>query len=102
GGGGACLHPTPEAFEWDVSGGDVVKAITTGTPRITPLPDEPQGEAITYGADGASFITVSDVDSGKPTPLLPYPPAAPPRPATTTTATTEPSTKPATGAVGAD
>ena len=91
-----------DAFEWDVSGGDVVKAITTGTPRITPLPDEPQGEAITYGADGASFITVSDVDSGKPTPLLRYHPPAPPRPATTATATTEPSTKPATGAVGAD
>jgi hypothetical protein len=80
-----------DAFEWDVPDGDVLKAITTGTPRITPLPDEPQGEAITYSTDGASFLTVSDVDSGKTTPLLRYHPAARP----------QPTTKPTTGAVGA-
>ena len=34
--------------------GDVVKAITTTTPRVTPLPDEAQGESIAYTADGAA------------------------------------------------
>ena len=91
-----------DAFEWDVPDGDVVKAITAGTPRITALPDEPQGEAVTYSADGASFITVSDVDSGRTTPLLRYHPTAPPRPKATTKATTKPSTKATTGTDGPD
>jgi hypothetical protein len=66
------------AYEWDVPDGDVVKAITTGTPRITPLPDETQGESIAYSPDGADLLTVSD-NSG-PTPLLRYHPTAPPTP----------------------
>lgn len=49
------------AYEWDVPDGDVVKSITTSTPRFTPLPDEPQGEAIAYTVDGQSFLTLSDV-----------------------------------------
>jgi hypothetical protein len=53
------LRTYADAFEYDVSGGDIVKAITTGTPRMTPLAD-PFGEAISYTADGASFVTVSD------------------------------------------
>ncbi|GAA2604275.1 hypothetical protein GCM10010399_39020 [Dactylosporangium fulvum] len=63
-----------DAYEFDVPGGDVVKAITTGKPRITPLPNEPQGEAITYSADGKTYITASDVDSSKKAPLLRYTP----------------------------
>jgi hypothetical protein len=39
--------------------GDIVKAITQTTPRITPLPDEENGQAITYSADGTSFLTLS-------------------------------------------
>ena len=31
-----------DAYEFDVQGGDVIKAITTGKPRITPLPNEAQ------------------------------------------------------------
>lgn len=53
------LRTYADAFEYDVAGGDIVKAITTGTPRVTPLAD-PFGEAISYSADGATFITVSD------------------------------------------
>ena len=45
--------------------GDVVKAITTHEPRITPLPDEPQGEAITYSADGTKFLTLSAEATGR-------------------------------------
>ena len=46
------LRTYTAAYEWDVPDGDVVKAITTTTPRLTPLPDEPQGEAIAYTVDG--------------------------------------------------
>jgi hypothetical protein len=91
-----------DAIEWDVPDGDVLKAITTGTPRSTPLPDEPQGEAITYSTDGATFLTVSDVDSGKTTPLLRYHPAARPQPKATAPPPTKPTGNPTTSAVGAD
>ncbi|MER7002685.1 hypothetical protein ABT297_06515 [Dactylosporangium sp. NPDC000555] len=63
-----------DAYEFDVPDGDVVKAITTGKPRITPLPNEPQGEAITYTPDGKHYITASDMDSSKKAPLLKYTP----------------------------
>ena len=55
------LRTYAAAYEWDVPDGDVVKAITTGTPRYTALPDEPQGESIAYTVDGQSFLTLSDV-----------------------------------------
>lgn len=54
------LRTYTAAYEWDVPDGDVVKAITTGTPRVTALPDEPQGESIAYTFDGTGFLTVSD------------------------------------------
>src|SRR5207237_1393187 len=40
-----------DAYEWGVTNGDVVGAITRGTPKITPLPNEPQGSAIAYSRD---------------------------------------------------
>ncbi|MFV2016927.1 hypothetical protein [Micromonospora sp. LOL_023] len=50
-----------DAFEWDVpADGDLVAALTDEQPRATPLTDA-FGEAISYTADGASFVTVSDV-----------------------------------------
>ncbi|HET8662433.1 MAG TPA: hypothetical protein VFM55_26065 [Micromonosporaceae bacterium] len=54
------LRTYSDAYEWDVPDGDVVKAITTGKPRITPLPDEPWGEAIAYSPDGGHYLTVSE------------------------------------------
>ncbi|MEU7585385.1 hypothetical protein AB0A95_03695 [Micromonospora sp. NPDC049230] len=54
------LRSYADAFEYDVPDGDVVRALTAGTPRITPLPDEPQGESITYSRDGRSLLTVSE------------------------------------------
>jgi hypothetical protein len=48
-----------DAYEYEVGAdGDVAKALTT-TPVVTPLPNEPDGQAITYSADGTKFITVS-------------------------------------------
>lgn len=77
------LRTLSDAYEFDVVEGDVAKAITTGTPRITPLPDEPQGESITYSADGTAFITVSEKGSSAENPkLLKYAPYVPPPPTT--------------------
>jgi len=56
----AVVRTYSDAYEFDVPDGDVAKAITTGEPLVTPLPDEPQGEAIAYSPDGASYLTVSD------------------------------------------
>jgi hypothetical protein len=67
------LRTYSDAYEWDVPDGDVVKAITKSEPRVTPLPNEPQGEAIAYGLDG-KFLTASDQTG--PTKILRYQPAA--------------------------
>ncbi|MFF4878982.1 hypothetical protein [Micromonospora sp. NPDC000668] len=53
------LRTYADAFEFDVTGGDIVGALTTEKPRVTPLAD-PFGEAITYTLDGKTFLTVSD------------------------------------------
>jgi hypothetical protein len=80
------LRTYADALEWDVPDGDVVKAITTGKPRVTPLPNEPQGESITYSRDGKSFLTASELPAGsKQNPLLRYTPAAAAAPATAAT-----------------
>ncbi|MEU8420787.1 hypothetical protein AB0C15_07920 [Micromonospora sp. NPDC048835] len=83
------LRSYADAFEYDVPDGDVVRALTTGTPRVTPLPDEPQGESITYSRDGRSLLTVSE-SAGQPagtrSTILRYP-------ATATTVTAAPSTE---------
>ncbi|WP_460494535.1 SdiA-regulated/phytase-like domain-containing protein [Dactylosporangium cerinum] len=63
-----------DAYEFDVQGGEVVKAITSGKPRITPLPNEARGEAITYSTDGKQYITASDVPSDVRAPILKYTP----------------------------
>lgn len=60
------LRSYADAFEYDVPDGDVVAALTSGTARITPLPDEPQGESITYSRDGRSLLTVSETADQPP------------------------------------
>ncbi|BCB87810.1 hypothetical protein Psuf_051230 [Phytohabitans suffuscus] len=55
------LRTYADAFEYDVVDGDVVKALTTGEPRSTPLDSDQFGEAITYSPDGKTFVTVSDL-----------------------------------------
>jgi hypothetical protein len=56
-----------DAYEYEVTGGDIVAAITGEPIGVTPLPDEPQGEAITYSADGTQFITLSTRPDGSTT-----------------------------------
>ena len=54
------LRTYADAFEFPVTDGDVVAAITTGTAATTALPDEPQGESLAYTADGTGLLTVSE------------------------------------------
>ncbi len=74
------IRTLSDAYEWDVPDGDVVKAVTTTTPRITPLPGEPLGEAIAYSHDGASFLTVSEFTDDTKATILKYTPSAPVNP----------------------
>src|SRR5262249_14667753 len=73
GGKKVALRTFTDAYEWDVTNGDVIGAITKSTPRITPMPNEDQGYAIAYTTDGSSFLTISDGPG--PTPILKYKPA---------------------------
>jgi hypothetical protein len=54
------LRTYTDAYEWDVPDGDIAAALAAGDPRHTPLPGEPQGEAIAYTPDGAAFVTASE------------------------------------------
>lgn len=70
------LRTYADAFEFDVADGDVISALTSGIPRIVPLPDEPQGESITYSRDGRFLLTVSeaaDQPAGTKPTILRYP-----------------------------
>lgn len=81
-GSAVVLRSYTDAFEYEVTDGDVVAALTGGEPLITPLPEEPLGEAISYTADGEQFLTVSEVpeESDYTPALLGYTPTAPPAP----------------------
>ncbi|MEV6690786.1 hypothetical protein AB0M35_04840 [Micromonospora sp. NPDC051196] len=71
------LRTYADAFEYDVQNGDIVGALTTGTPRVTALAD-PFGEAIAYSTDGKTFLTVSDaghLDDDEPIDILSYTPS---------------------------
>ncbi|WP_428961359.1 WD40 repeat domain-containing protein [Micromonospora fluostatini] len=71
------LRTYADAFEYDVTDGDVLGALTTGTPRVTPLAD-PFGEAISYTPDGRTFVTVSDggqLEDSDPIDILAYTPS---------------------------
>jgi hypothetical protein len=75
------LRTYSDAYEWTLANGDIVTTITTTTPRITPLPGEPLGEAIAYTKDGGAYLTVSDVinkQSSTPMQILKYQPATAP------------------------
>lgn len=74
----AVVRTMSDAYEYDITDGDVAAAITSGTPRITPLPNEPQGESIAYTTDGSEYLTVSD--QPKPSAILRYTPYQPPAP----------------------
>ncbi|HEY2795447.1 MAG TPA: hypothetical protein VGJ28_24005 [Micromonosporaceae bacterium] len=67
------LRTYADAYIWTVTGGDVVKAITTTKPRVLPLPNEPQGESIALDPSGKHLYTVSDQEAEPVhTPILEY------------------------------
>ncbi|MEV4351553.1 hypothetical protein AB0J83_44420, partial [Actinoplanes sp. NPDC049596] len=76
GGNKVVLRTYTDAYEWDVTNGDVLGALK-GKPRTTGLPNETLGEAITYSADGQFFYTTSDMSGDVETPnyILRYKPA---------------------------
>src|SRR5262249_28082449 len=82
-----------DAYEWDVAkGADIVTAITTGTPRRTPLPNESDGEAIAYSPDGKYYYTATNIhqnNGSSTTTILRYTPYVPPPPGAVTASTPE-------------
>ncbi|SBT53523.1 hypothetical protein [Micromonospora auratinigra] len=71
------LRTYADAFEYPVTNGDIVAALTNGKPNVTPLAD-PFGEAISYTVDGRAFVTVSDaglLDADEPVEILSYVPS---------------------------
>jgi hypothetical protein len=94
------LRTYSDAYEWEVPHGDVVAAITSGTPHVIPLPNEPQGESIAYSTDGTHLYTVSDQEVHPVhTKILeyrdPYTPSTAPSPHPATTRPLRPSASPA-------
>jgi hypothetical protein len=89
----AVLRTYADAFEFAVSGGDVVAAVTTGRARPVAMPDEPQGESVAYSADGTALLTVSE---GSDPVILRYP--LPGRPAVTSPPATRASRGPSSSA----
>ncbi len=71
------LRTYTDAYEWDVRDGDFAKSMTSGRPRRTPLPGEAQGEAISFTADGAGYVTGSE---GRGEALRRWTPVRPPEP----------------------
>ncbi|GAA0585698.1 hypothetical protein GCM10010172_83630 [Paractinoplanes ferrugineus] len=95
------LRTYADAFEYAVTGDDVVGALTKGTPTRIALPDEPQGESISYTVDGTALLTVSEEENGEPAEIRRY--ALPARPAVTPSSpaadpAVDPATAPATQA----
>jgi hypothetical protein len=89
----AVLRTYADAFEYAVADDDVLSAVTKGAPTTIALPDEPQGESITYTPDGTALLTVSEERDGKQAEIQRY--ALPNRPAITpSTAPPAPSTAP--------
>jgi hypothetical protein len=54
------LRTYTDAYVWPLSGSDVPAALAA-TPVRIPLPESPQGEAISFSADGSSLVVASEV-----------------------------------------
>ena len=97
----AVLRTYADAFEFDAPDGDLVRALTGGTPQTVALPDEPQGESIAYTPDGTALVTVSE--AARPA-ILRYPlgeQPSPSVPATSPATATPPATPTATSTTAA-
>jgi hypothetical protein len=71
------LRTASDAYEFPVGAdGDLVKAITQGTPVITPLPDEENGQSISYSPDGTRLLTLTSSQRPVLRSYTPYVPSA--------------------------
>jgi hypothetical protein len=68
------LRTYTDAYVWPMSGSDVVAALSAHPIRI-PLPASPQGEAISFSADGKQLVVASE---GLPSAVTVVPVPAPP------------------------
>jgi hypothetical protein len=66
------LRTYTDAYVWPLAGSDVVGALAADPVRI-PLPESPQGEAISFSTDGTSLLVASE---GSPSDLTRVPLAA--------------------------
>ncbi|QCQ93791.1 hypothetical protein E7742_05720 [Rhodococcus sp. SGAir0479] len=64
----AALRTYTDVYLFSAPDGDLVRALTTGTPARVALPDEPQGEALAFTPDGA-LLAGSEFAGGPPPPL---------------------------------
>jgi hypothetical protein len=58
-GSAIALRTYTDAYVWPLSGSDVPTALTAAPVRI-PLPDSPQGEAISFTTDSRSLVVASE------------------------------------------
>jgi hypothetical protein len=58
-GSAIALRTYTDAYVWPLSGSDVPAALAAAPVRI-PLPDSPQGEAISFTADGRNLVVASE------------------------------------------
>ena len=58
-GSAIALRTYTDAYVWPLTGSDVPAALAAAPVR-TPLPDSPQGEAITFSADNKSLVVASE------------------------------------------
>jgi hypothetical protein len=54
------LRTYTNAWEFDAPDGDVAEALVSGQPRLVPLPETKQGEAIAYSLDGSELLTTGE------------------------------------------
>jgi hypothetical protein len=80
-GGHLALRTYTDAYVWPLAGSDVVGALAAAPVRM-PLPESPQGEAISFSADGLNLLVASE---GLPSDLtrVPLAPESVAAPATT-------------------
>ncbi|SFP91793.1 hypothetical protein SAMN05660464_0160 [Geodermatophilus dictyosporus] len=79
------LRTYTDAYVWDLAGADVPGALA-GEPVRIALPASPQGEAVTFTADGSALLVAGEGVPGDVT-QVPIPAATPAAPAAPATAT---------------
>lgn len=70
------LRTYTDAYVWELSGSDVAGALAAEPQDVLPLPDAPQGEAISFAADSRSLVVGSEGVNSVIT-VIPAAPATP-------------------------